>query len=316
MSARLRLPRLAFLLRLAVPNRPVHAAVIAVALWSAAQSAWACDALVVEQPSVLRLDYDPFGSGPALGRMNFSIQSRSAEACAMEIALLGLDRLPLNETSVGESGVRVRFNGGAGDIPMTATATPGIWRVQLDAGKKYGLALEVVVIRDAIAEAGEHIETLNLELRDSGAISASHAANPIILKLVSPPRAQMNIAGAAGAFGQGAAVSRVDFGELTTDEQRRVFLQVRANTLSRLTIDSANKGRLKLDEASAAEDSIGYRAILNGKEIDLRQHYDATLDLPRTLTGTSLPLDLRIGEVGAHIAGTYSDFLTIEFSPL
>src|SRR5690606_41885977 len=135
-------------------------------------------------------------------------------------------------------------------------------------------------------------------------------------KLISPPRAQMNIAGAAGAFGQGAAVSRVDFGEMTANEARRVFLQVRANTISRLTIDSANRGLLKRDNSSPAADSIGYFATLNGVEIDLRQHYDAMLDLPRTLGGSSLPFDLRLGEVGAHVAGTYSDLVTIEFSPL
>lgn len=303
MSARLRLHNLA------------RGALMAIAM-GAAHQASACDAIVVEQPSVLRLDYDPFDSGPALGRLSFSVQNRSEDACAADIVLLGLDRLPRNETSIGDSGVHVRFDGGVGNTAMTRTATPGIWQAQMDAGKTYSFTLDVVVIRDAIAEAGEHIQTLGLELRDSGAIAARHAANPIIVKLVSPPRAQMNIAGAAGAFGQGAAVSRVDFGELTTHEERRVFLQVRANTISRLTIDSANKGRLRLDDASGAQDSIAYSAILNGSEIDLRQIYDATLDLPRTLAGTSLPLDLRIGEVGPHMAGTYSDFITIEFSPL
>ncbi|SEH14028.1 hypothetical protein SAMN05428974_1053 [Sphingopyxis sp. YR583] len=281
-----------------------------------ANSAAACDALVVEQPSVLRLDYDAFASAPAAGRMNFSIESRSAERCAMDIALLGPDRLPLDETEVGDTGVRVRFNAGAGDTAMAATATPGIWRIQLDPGKRYRLSLEVVAIRDAVAEAGEHSQTLEMELRDSGAISSSHAGNPVTFKLVSPPRAQMNIAGAAGAFGQGAAVSRVDFGEMTANEARRVFLQVRANTISRLTIDSANRGFLKLENGSPAADSIGYYAILNGIEIDLRQHYDAMFDLPRTLAGSSLPFDLRLGEVGAHVAGTYSDLITIEFSPL
>jgi len=292
------------------------AAILGIAVAGTASSAAACDALVVEQPSVLRLDYDPFASVPASGRMSFSIESRSFERCAMDIALLGRDRLPLDETEVGDTGVRVRFNSGAGDTVMAATTTPGIWRVQLDPGKRYRLTLEVVAIRDAVAEAGEHSETLEMELRDSGALSASHAGNPVTLKLVSPPRAQMNIAGAAGAFGQGAAVSRVDFGEMTANEARRVFLQVRANTISRLTIDSANRGFLKLDNSSPAADSIGYYATLNGVEIDLRQHYDAMLDLPRTLAGSSLPFDLRLGEVGAHVAGTYSDLITIEFSPL
>lgn len=287
-----------------------------IAVLGIAQSASACDALVIEQPSVLRIDYDPFASGLALGRMNFSVESRSAEPCAIDVVLLGSGRLPLDETDIGDSGVRVRFNSGAGDAAMATTATPGIWQVQLDPGKRYRLTLEVAVIRDAIAEAGEHIETLSMELRDSGALSADHAANPVILKLVSPPRAQMNIAGAAGTFGQGAAVSRVDFGEMTTNEQRRVFLQVRANTVARLTIDSANRGFLKLEDANALEASIGYDAILNGMEIDLRQHYEATLDLPRTIAGSSLPFDLRLGEVGAHVAGNYSDFITIEFSPL
>lgn len=147
-------------------------------------------------------------------------------------------------------------------------------------------------------------------------LRASHAASPIHVVLVSPPRAQMNIAGAAGAFGQGAPVSRVDFGELTTDKQRRVFLQIRANTTARLTIDSANKGYLKLTESSSPEDSVRYGANLNGTDIDLGQHYEAVLDLPRSIGGSSLPLDLRLDRVDAHMAGTYSDMITIEISPI
>jgi len=283
---------------------------------SGADSASACDARIVEQPSVLRMDYDPFASAPASGRMIFGIESRSTEPCPMDIALMGADRLPLEETEVGESGVRVRFNAGAGDTPMVATATPGIWRVQLEPGKRYRFTLDVVVIRDAIAEAGEHSATLAMELRESGAIASDRGANPVTLKLVSPPRAQMNIAGASGAFGLGAGVSRVDFGEMTTGEQRRLFLQVRANTISRLTIDSANRGLLKLGQDEKVEDSIGYAASLNGVDIDLSRHFETTLDLPRTLAGSSLPFDLRVGDVGAHVAGTYSDLITIEFSPL
>ena len=281
-----------------------------------ANSAAACDARIVERPTALRMDYDPFASAEASGHIGFGIENRSGEACSMDLALLGGDRRTIDETQIGASGVRVRFVAGIGDARLAATNAPGLWRVRLDPGKVQQVALDVIVIRDAIAEAGDHSVTLGLELRESGELASVHGPDPVTLVLVSAPRAQMNIAGAAGAFGEGAGVSRVDFGEMTGGDQRRVFLQVRANIIARLTIDSINRGLLKLAKDDAAENAIRYTATLNGTAIDLRQHFETRLNLPRTIAGSSLPFDLRLGDVGARVAGTYTDLLTIEFSPL
>lgn len=130
-------------------------------------------------------------------------------------------------------------------------------------------------------------------------------AGTIAAIALGPPAADSRTAG-----------SRVDFGEMTGGDQRRVFLQVRANIIARLTIDSINRGLLKLAKDDAAENAIRYTATLNGTAIDLRQHFETRLNLPRTIAGSSLPFDLRLGDVGAHVAGTYTDLLTIEFSPL
>lgn len=179
-----------------------------------AAPARACDAVVVERPSTLRLDYDPFAVGRALGRMSFTVQNRDAQACTVEIALLGADRIAVDEADIGGSAVRVRFNGGMGDAQLNPTATPGIWRAQLDPGKTYRLAIEAVVIRDAIAEAGEYADTLTMEVRDEGAVSTDHVPSPIRIVLISPPRAQMNIARGrrlwSGRAGQPGGFRRTD----------------------------------------------------------------------------------------------------------
>lgn len=313
MSAHLSLPKTSPACRW---QKAAMTGLFAAATLALVSPAAACDAAIIEQPAILQIDYDPFEPARAIGRTSFTIENRSEESCAVDIALLGPDRIARNEAMVGDSGVRIRFNAGAGDAAMTPTATPGIWHIQLAAQKKHRLTLEVMVILDAIAEAGEHHQAFTMELRENGSLSADHGSSPLNLRLISLPRAQMNIAGAAGAFGHGASVSRVDFGELKSHDTRRIFLQMRANTISRLTIESANKGLLTLDKNKETSNPIRYSATLNGEEIDLRQSHQSLFDLPRTLAGTSLPFDLTIGEVGGHVAGTYSDTLTIEFSPL
>lgn len=198
---------------------------------------------------------------------------------------------------------------------MTATAVPGVWRVTLAPGRRTKLSIDAVVAQDAVASAGEHAADLMLELRDPGAAAALAAPVPVRLVLAAVPRAQMNIVGAAGTFGEGTSVTRVDFGDLATGAERRVFLQVRANTGARLTIDSANRGRL-LADAPAGEEGIPYAARLLGEPVDLTRHWEQVIEPPKSVAGASLPLDLTLGAVGAHAAGAYADVLTLELSAL
>ena len=111
-------------------------------------------------------------------------------------------------------------------------------------------------------------------------------------------------------------MAQVDFGEIASNANRRVFLQVRANTTARLSIDSANSGRLLREGGGSDEVGVTYSAQLSQSPVDLTKHWEWIFEPPRSLAGTSLPLDLTIGTVAAERAGIYSDVLTIELSAI
>lgn len=299
-----------------VPYALVLKATLGVILAGSAIAAPACDAIISLNPAPVRLDYDPFEFSRALGRLTFEVENRATAACTINIALLGINRLPVADIAIADTGIRVAVSGGTADLLLGPTTKPGIWSVRLDPGKRTKLALDMVVTHDAVAEAGEHLTELTLEVRDAGAQSAITAAVPVKLILVSAARAQMNIAGAVGNFGTGPSITTVDFGVLQSNASRRIFLQVRASTRARLTIDSQNLGYLKLKDGPKSDNGIIYEATLQDEPVSLASHWERILEPPRTIAGTSIPLDLKLTTIGNHIAGSYSDVLTIALSCL
>ncbi|MCC2603632.1 hypothetical protein [Sphingopyxis yananensis] len=299
-----------------LPPIKIFCALIVAAIAVHAPRAFACDAVISETPSTLRFEYDPFEPAKNIATSTFSIENMSDDPCPIDIAIVSTGTVPLDETEVATSGVHIRFQAGSGDLSLATSAPPGIWTASLEPRKRYRIAIDARIIRDAMAAAGVHRETLSLELRSRGSLAPLHAPSKLTAELVSKPRAQMNIAGTSGSFGQGPSISIVDFGELRSHDERRLFLQVRANTAARLTIESQNKGRLVAEKIPSDQGGIPYQAFLSDKEVDLLQISQIVLSIPPSLAGTSLPFDLKIGEVGAHPAGTYSDHLSINISPL
>lgn len=294
--------------------------VSAALLWGLAcpapAAAQTCDAAIVPITSALRLNYDPFAFTRTAGQLTFEVESRGDEACSAELVLLDASGTSVAETDLGDSGVRILLSGGVGDTPLTPSAVPGVWRVTLQPGRRTRLSLDALVTQDAVAGAGEHAAELLLELRDTAATAARTAPMPVRIVLATAARAQMNIVGAAATFGEGARVTRVDFGEMATGATRRVFLQVRANTGARLTIDSANRGRLVLPDAPEGQEGVPYSARLLDLPVDLTEHWEHVIDPPKTVAGASIPLDLVLGEVGGRPAGAYSDILNLELSAI
>jgi DNA-binding response OmpR family regulator len=79
---------------------------------------------------------------------------------------------------------------------------------------------------------------------------------------------------------------------------------------------SLNGGRLLREGGANDEGGIAYTAQLSEAPVDLTKHWEWKFEPPRSLAGTSLPLDLTIGTVAAERAGIYSDVLTIELSAI
>ena len=169
---------------------------------------------------------------------------------------------------------------------------------------------------EAVPEAGEHAADLQLIVRDTDRNELLPSV-PVRVVLVSTPRAQLNLAGAAGAFGSDSSVEVVDFGDAVTGATRRIFVQVRANTPSILTIKSEHRGAMRrvTDDKIATESSVPYAVDLAGEAVDLSALWSKDVDPPRTLAGMSLPMSFTLGAVGSQMAGRYEDILTIDVSP-
>uniref|UniRef100_UPI0035CB0561 hypothetical protein n=1 Tax=uncultured Sphingomonas sp. TaxID=158754 RepID=UPI0035CB0561 len=295
----------------------VEAVLLVLALaWLGASEARACDAVIISTAPTLVFDYDPFAFAKTVARASFEIDSRETKACEADLVLLDAQHLVVAEKDIDGTGVTVTFTATASDAAAIATATPGMWRVRIEPGRRITVSIDGLVAQDAVATAGLHTAELSLELRDVGMPTSRAPPTSLRLALNAKPRAQMNIAGAAGTFGTGANVSRVDFGTIESNASRRVFLQIRANTRARLTIDSANQGRLLRTTGPADDGGIAYRAQFDDKDIDLSRHWEGVIDPPHSIAGKSFPLDLKLGAVGAHAAGDYNDVLTLELSAL
>ncbi|MBJ6121743.1 hypothetical protein [Sphingomonas mollis] len=276
----------------------------------------ACDVTLVAAGATMRLDYDAFAFSRTVGRQNFELENRDKDACTVDLLLLNAERLPVGDAVIPDTDVRVAFSSRAGSAAVATTATPGIWRITMAGNGRMTVPLEALVTQDAVPEAGDHALDLMLDVRDIGAPATNTAPAPVRVLLSAVPRAQMNIAGAAGTFGEGSTVSHIDFGILASDATRSVFLQVRANTTARLTIDSAHRGRLLLKDKRDGDEGFPYQARLRGEEIDLTRHWEQVIEAPRSAAGMSIPLELRLGTVGPHVAGDYEDVLTLEISAL
>lgn len=295
----------------------VELALLACAMaWVLPTPARACDLTIIPVLSQMRVEYDPFAPTHAGARLSFDIENRGERACEGELALLDGARNSVDAQQIDGTEVELRFVAASDDAALWSTASPGLWRFTAAGGRRTRVTIDGVVSRDAVAAAGEHAADLSLELRDPGTTVTHTAPVPVQVVLFVLPLAQMNIVGAVGTFGEGASVTAVDFGIITGPTTRRVFLQIRANGSARLTIDSINRGRLLREGGAPNETGIPYAAQVGNDPVDLARHWERLVDTPRTVAGTSLPLDLIINGTPAAIAGKYSDTLTVEFSAL
>jgi hypothetical protein len=281
---------------------------------------WAAPALadcalqIAQAPPSVRLDYDPFVPANAPSRLAVKIQNPGGEACEADLALTDAPGVAVVRQALGQTGLMLELRPGAG---LSRASQPFVFHVAVPAGETLETDFDVVIVEDAVVQAGLYSQPLTLELRQTGG-SVAYDRAPVTIDVTALPRAQMNLSGSRGAFGSGASVSVVDFGEAQTGKTRQLFVQTRTNSAARLTFTSANRGRLRLQSEGDedAEGYLDYAVAFEGGVLDLSQVATRDVDPPRTYAGQSYDLELRLGEVGGARAGRYNDELTIEISTL
>lgn len=292
-------------------------AAIAVVLWglqALAGSAHAqdCDVTLVRAPEEVRIAYDPFSLTRIAGRIDLQFANGSAEPCDLEIVVLDDVQTPVSEVRPG--GVEVEFRPREGAAVTRDSARPGVFSFQLPAKSEFRAELDALPVGDAIAEAGEHQVDIRVEVRRRQG-DPLLPQFPLRVLLVAPPRAQVNVAGAAGAFGSGSTVEVIDFGDAVTGAVKRAFLQIRANTRATVTFVSEHEGVMRHVELGEKVPPFPYAVALDGAPLDLSKPIDVEVETPRTLAGTSLPLDFTLGELAGQVAGRYQDVITIDITP-
>lgn len=273
----------------------------------------ACAPALVRGPDAVVIEYDPFTLAPAAAAPLTAEFVNTAEAeCRLELAVTDPAGEPVERVRLEEAGLDLRLvaqeSGG-----LAPALTPGVFDLTLPPGGRTRAALDAVLSGEAVTEAGLYERPLRLVVRPRGGGEALLAPVPATVAVRARARAQINLAGAAAAFG-GSSTERVDFGEAKTGAQARVFVQLRANTAATLTIASENGGTLRHATEKDAP-PIPYDAVLDGRTLDLAAPTRLPVQAPRTIAGVSLPLDLTLGRAEGAMAGAHQDVLTFEFAP-
>lgn len=287
------------------------AAAAALAFSAGAASA-ACDLRLVEQPKPLRVIHDSFDLTPTIGSTRITLENRANSPCELGVDLEdAIGAAPPFAAPQAGASIDVAVSGqsaGPGDVGAFAATIP--------AADVAEIVLDGAVVDRQVVEAGDYAQSFGVILFDRATgLAPIGFAEPIEMQLLleSPPRAQVNIAGAAASFGEGLAVDRVDFGALVEGASRRVFVQVRANTGATLSVTSENGGVLR--HVSVPDAVAPYSARLDDRTLDLSITDQVAVDPPRTVAGRSLPMDMTIGRIERPVAGRYEDIVTIEIIP-
>lgn len=293
--------------------RWLAAAAALLSTWGLSGPAAACDLVLAQVPEPVRIAYNPFApDGAAPAALDLLFQNRSDAVCDLRLALTDAAGLEVGQLTL--AGVEVEFRARESSGLVEAPTQRGVFHLSVAGGSTGRAQLNAVVLNDAVAEAGVHEVELTLLVRDAAGRSLL-APVPLRVALVSTPRAQLSLAGAAGAFGSGSSVEVVDFGEAATGATRRIFVQLRANAPSSLIISSLHRGVLKRVEPLEGAPSLAYRLEVDGQVVDLATRWSRPVDPPRDKSGLSLPMIFTLGEVRGPAAGRYEDVLTIDISP-
>ena len=107
----------------------------------------------------------------------------------------------------------------------------------------------------------------------------------------------------------------IDFGVLSSGEQRGFDLIVRSNNGYAVTMQSENRQVMVHERAPAVSTTVAYEVTLNGGDVDLTssgpvQVLSSTGTTPAT--GVAFPIEFTVGNLsGAEAAGTYSDVIEV-----
>ncbi len=186
----------------------------------------------------------------------------------------------------------------------------------VDAGGEgpYRAEFQVRIPSGPVPEPGDYERLFDVVAADAATGETLLEGESLLLRALVASRAQVNIAGASGAFNPAMSVPFIDLGELHTGLSREVFVQVRSNADTRIVVTSENGGVLVHQEAPDMP-PVDYAVELDGELSDLDQPLEIVRRPAMSLAGTSYPMLIRVTDADGKAAGTYRDFILVEVIP-
>jgi spore coat protein U-like protein len=291
-------------------------ALAVITLAATAQNAEAdtCNVTLTRATASPSLSYDPFEGVRGAATVEVEFVNGGAEPCTLALAVgqaSGGQRFFTNRH--GRLAYAVKLAGG--EMPNDLTSPTGLVTVEGGNGKRTKLTLAIDVAEGQIAPAGRYRDEITVRAYDLTARAFLGKERNVQLSAEVRSRAQVNIAGASGAFDRSFALPKIDFGEIVPGAERTAFVQIRATSAVTIDVESKNHGVLRHRQLGDTVKGLPYTVRLDGKQLNLRGGASIDRHPPLTLEGVSYPMIVRLGDTPAPMAGEYQDTITISVCP-
>lgn len=258
------------------------------------------------------IDYDVFAFDRAGATLQIRVTNSGTETCRARLALYdGLDE-HIAQLRFMEVGLNVEASLSPGmNLPNTILQSSPAY-IELPADNTTDLSIDFFTEQYDAISSGEYMMDLSVVLLEES--SETRLLDiPGHLKLAVEPRAQVNIAGAAGDYGIETYADMILFEEPQPGDQRRFFIQTRSNTLTTMTIRSENGG--KMTNPNIPNGAVHYDFIFEGEDVDLSSPWTVPNRPETDLRGVSEEAVVQISEDNKpFFAGEYADTIMIEIT--
>lgn len=265
---------------------------------------------VIEASPEPALVYEPFGAAPPLTELVVTIEGPPQSVLRVTPATVGV-------LAFEGQGTAIPYALSSPDAPPSAGGA--VLEILVPDGDdeaaagRAEVAVQLLPVPNLTPPPGDYEALIDLALLGPGGDVLTQLIEVPVL-LTVPARADVVFAGTTGAFDPSRSVAFIDFGELETGERRDLFVTVRANADTLITLASENGGVLKHEEKPELP-SIGYTVTLDGEASSLAAPLLLTRPTPSGPGGTAYPLAIIIGRVEGAFAGPYRDLITVDVTP-
>jgi hypothetical protein len=277
----------------------------------------ACNVSITNVSPIPTVLYDPFEGLTKTVNYTVDLTNSGADGCTVGVAIAspvqGVPRAFKN----GGTELRYTLEWPGGAI-FSNNITAPIGAVSVPGGKSRTLTFRVRLAAGLIAPAAVYTDVLTFRVYrvsptpqvQMGTDRTAGASGQV------EARAQINIAGASGAFGSPFALASLDFGTLATGASKSAIVQVRATSPVSINVTSANLGRLK-HSVLTGDAGVPYTLTIDGSNVALGGTTSSLLRSPPiSLDGVNYPMSVKIGDVKGRPSGNYQDTLTVNVAPL